>query len=306
MIDFDYQAPRTVAEAVTLLSSGNGDAKLLCGGTDILVQLREGLRQAKLVIDVKKIPELMRLENSPKTGLILGAAVPCYRIYGDATIADGYAGLADSARIIGGWQIQSRASIGGNVCNGSPAADSIPVLIAYNAVCKIVGPGGERKVPIAEFFTGPGKTVLGRGEILVALELPPQPAKSGGRYLRFIPRNEMDIAVVGVGAWVQLDAAGKTIVAGRIGLGAVAPTPLFAQEATQFLAGKPTSEETFKQAGELAKKIAKPISDMRAPAEYRTHLVGVFVARALAGACERANGKTPSFLQPHEEVKSKK
>jgi xanthine dehydrogenase FAD-binding subunit len=252
--------------------------------------LREGLRDADLVLDVKKVPELMKLDYSPQRGLRLGAGVPCYKIYGDAAIAAAYPALADAARIIGGWQIQSRASIGGNLCNSSPAADSIPALIACDARCHIAGPGGARTVPVAEFCTAPGRNVLARGELLVSLEFPPPAAHSGSRYLRFIPRNEMDIAVVGCGAWVQLDSSGKTIQAARIGLAAVAPTPVFARQASLWLAGKTATVDSLAQAGELAKKEVKPITDMRGPAEYRVHLVGVLTKRSLEGAIERARG----------------
>ena len=290
MKDFEYAAASTVDEAVSLLAARGPQAKILAGGTDILVQLREGMREADLVLDVKKIPELTEYSFSAEKGLHLGAATPCYRIYGDMKLVKAYPALADSARIIGGWQIQSRASIGGNLCNSSPAADSIPSLIALDAVCQIAGPSGRRSVPVAEFCTGPGKNVLGRGEFLTALDFAPPAPHSGSRYLRFIPRNEMDIAVVGAGVWVKLNAAGDTIEAARIGLAAVAPTPLSATEAAAWLAGKPASPETFAEAGKLARKIAKPISDMRGPAEYRVHLIGVMTERALAGAVERARG----------------
>ncbi|MEX2186937.1 MAG: xanthine dehydrogenase family protein subunit M [Pirellulales bacterium] len=288
MKDFDYAAPTTVDDAVGLLARHDGRAKLLAGGTDLIVQLREFLREADVVVDVKKIPELMNLRVESDGRLWIGAGVPCYRIYGDEKIAATRGGLVDAARIIGGWQIQSRASIGGNLCNSSPAADSIPALIAAAAVCHVAGPGGRRTVPVAEFCTAPGKNVLAAGEMLVNIELPPTAAKSASAYERFIPRNEMDIAVVGAGSWVRLDESGKSIAEARIGIGAVAPTPLLAAEASQWLAGKPATEETFVQAGELAKKIAKPISDMRGPAEYRTHLVGVLVRRTLVTAARRA------------------
>jgi carbon-monoxide dehydrogenase medium subunit len=286
--DFEYAAAATVDEAVSLLSAGGERAKVLAGGTDILVQLREGLRDADLVVDIKKVPELTRIDFQLQRGLRLGAAVPCYRIYDDPKLSAAYPALADSARIIGGWQIQSRASIGGNLCNSSPAADSIPSLIAYNAICHIAGPQGTRTVPVAEFCTGPGRNVLGRGEFLVTIELPPPDKTSGAHYLRFIPRNEMDIAVVGAAAWLRLDASGKTIEAARIALGAVAATPLFAADASAAIVDKPANEQTFNQAAELARKIARPISDMRGPAEYRVHLVGVLVKRALEKACQRA------------------
>lgn len=288
MKDFEYATAATVDEAVSLLAARGEKARILAGGTDLIVQLREGLREADLVLDIKKIPELMQMQFSPERGLRLGAAVPCYRIYGDAAVAAAYPALADAAQIIGGWQIQSRASIGGNLCNSSPAADGIPALIALRATCHIAGPQGMRTLPVEQFCTAPGRNALGRGEFLVALEFPAPIKLASSHYLRFIPRNEMDIAVVGCGAWLQLDAAGKTIQSARIGLGAVAPTPLLAIDASQWLAGKPATDETFAQAGEEARKLARPISDMRGPAEYRTHLVGVLVKRALAKAAERA------------------
>jgi carbon-monoxide dehydrogenase medium subunit len=269
--------------------AARGDrAKVLIGGTDLIVQLREGLREADLVVDVKRIPELLSLSYEGKRGLVLGAAVPCMQIYDNPAIRRDYPALTDAAHIIGGWQIQSRASIGGNLCNASPAADSIPALIAYNAVCHIAGPNGRRQVPVTEFCVSPGRNCLGRGDILTALEFRAVAPGSSAAYLRFIPRNEMDIAVVGVGSWVQLSEKGQTIAEARIGLGAVAPTPVFAQTASDWLAGKPANEETFAQAGELAKQAARPISDKRGTAEYRVHLVKVLVKRTLTIAAERA------------------
>ncbi|MBI2826962.1 MAG: xanthine dehydrogenase family protein subunit M [Planctomycetia bacterium] len=290
MKDIEYAAARSVDEAVGLLAARGDKARILAGGTDILVQLREGLRDADLIVDVKKIPELVGLSHDAKRGLRLGASTPCYRIYRDAKICAAYPALADAARIIGGWQIQSRASIGGNLCNSSPAADSIPALIAHDARCVIAGPSGRRTVPVAEFCTAPGRNVLARGELLVTLEFPPVGDGEGARYLRFIPRNEMDIAVVGAGVWVKLNAAKDTIAAARIGLAAVAPTPLPATEVGAWLAGKPATAATFAEAGDRARRLAKPISDMRSPAEYRLHIVGVLVTRALAGAVDRARG----------------
>ena len=286
--DFDYSAATTVDEAVSLLAAGGERARVLAGGTDLLVQLRERQRDADLVVDVKRIPELGQFAYDPSTGLRLGAAVPCHRIYGDADVSAAYAGLIDAASLIGGWQIQGRASVGGNLCNASPAADSIPALIAYDAVANIAGPQGQRDVSVAEFCTSPGQTVLQRGEFLVSISLPPPSPRSGAAYQRFIPRNEMDIAVVGVGARIDLADDGKTISAARIGLAAVAPTPVVAEEASAWLAGRTADEATFAEAGELAKKSARPISDLRGTAEYRTHLVGVLTRRVLAQAADRA------------------
>jgi carbon-monoxide dehydrogenase medium subunit len=214
--------------------------------------------------------------------------VPCYRIYEHGQIAAAYAALADATRIVGGWQIQSRASVGGNLCNSSPAADTIPALIALAAQCVIAGPHGERTIQVEEFCTAPGKNILGPGELLVRLVFPPPADKGGSAYERFIPRNEMDIAVVGVGSWIKLSPDGKTVERCRIGVGAVAPTPRFAAVASEWLVGKPAHTENFSQAGELAKQVASPITDMRGTSEYRTHLVGVLVKRTLLRAMERA------------------
>lgn len=288
MKDFAYAAPTSLQEATKLLQEANGSAKILAGGTDIIVQLREGMREADLVVDVKKLPELSELSFSATHGLRLGASVPCHRVYEHAQLAAAYPALVDACKIVGGWQIQSRASVGGNLCNSSPAADTIPALIAHHAYCEVIGPGGKRNVPVEQFCTGPGKNVLQKGELLVAIVFPPTLSHCSSAYERFIPRNEMDIAVVGVGSKVQLNAAGDTIEFARIGLGAIAPTPKYAQEASEWLAGKPATEASYAQAGELAKKIATPISDMRGTAEYRTHLVGVLVKRTLLKATERA------------------
>jgi carbon-monoxide dehydrogenase medium subunit len=260
----------------------------MCGGTDLLVALREGRRKAELVIDVKRIPETTELSYSPQSGLTLGAAVPCHRMYDDKAIVAAYPGLIDSAGLIGGVQIQGRASMGGNLCNASPAADSIPSLIAHHAICQIAGPNGRREMPVEEFCIAPGRTALQTGEFLVALHIPaPQPG-FGAAYLRFIPRNEMDIAVVGVGASVQLDESRSHFVSARIALGAVAPKPLFVPAAGDALAGQPVNAESIAQAAQIAQAAATPISDMRGTAEYRKHMAGVMTRRTLEKAIERA------------------
>lgn len=291
MKDIQYAAPVDLEQATSLLAQHGDQARILAGGTDILVQLSDGHRSADIIVDVKKIPELLELDYNAASGLRLGASVPCYRIYENEEVVAAYTALTDSARIIGGWQIQSRASVGGNLCNSSPAADSIPPLIALQAVAHIAGPAGRRSVPADEFCTAPGRNVLQSGELLVAITIAPPAANSGSAYLRFIPRNEMDIAVVGAASWLQLDAGGENIEQARVALGAVAPTPVFAQQASEFLAGKPATDETFVAAGELAKEVATPISDMRGTAEYRTHLVGVLTKRTLAIAARRARSE---------------
>ncbi|MGO9812691.1 MAG: FAD binding domain-containing protein [Isosphaeraceae bacterium] len=288
MSDFDYAAPTSLAQATALLEGAHGTVRVLAGGTDLIVQLREHLRDADLVVNVKRIPELMELRYDSRLGLRLGAAVPYYRIYEHAEIPATYSALADAARIVGGWQIQSRASVGGNLCNSSPAADTIPALIALRAICVIASPKGWRELDAESFCTAPGRNVLQKGEILTSILFRPHAPCSGSAYERFIPRNEMDIAVVGAGSWVKLSADGTTIEQARIALGAVAPTPLFAALASQWLAGKAATEKTLERAGELAREAAAPISDMRGTAEFRRHLVGVLTRRTLAKAVERA------------------
>lgn len=287
MRDFDYAAPTSVAEAVKLLQEHKGAARPMAGGTDLIDQVRVGRIALDLVVDVKKIAELNVLQIG-SDGLHVGAAVPCYRLYHDAMVKNLYSALTDSAAIIGGIQIQSRASIGGNLCNSGPAADSTPSLIALGAIAVITGPKGTREVPVEKFCTGPGKNVLEVGEFLVELTFPARPALSGSAYQRFIPRNEMDIAVVGVGASVVLDPTGKKFVSARIGLGAVAATPLFAEEAGKLLAGQPVSIETIQNAADAARAIASPIDDMRGTIEFRKHVTGVLVMRVVNQAVERA------------------
>jgi carbon-monoxide dehydrogenase medium subunit len=265
----------------------------MAGGTDLLVQLRAGRFDIDVIVDIKHIPETNQLSYAPVEGLTIGAAVPCCRIYEDRQIQDLYPAILDSASLIGGVAVQGRATFGGNVCNAAPSGDSLPTLIVLGASCRIFGPRGERVVPVEQFFTGPGTTVLEQGEMLVSLQVPPPSPNSGARYLRFIPRNEMDIAVVGVGAKVDLNDNLQKIVAARIALGAVAPTPVLIREAGDSLIGKTPSEETFSEAAAIAQEGARPISDMRGTIAFRQHLVSILVKRALQGAADRArsNGK---------------
>jgi carbon-monoxide dehydrogenase medium subunit len=286
--EIDYAAPASLTEAASLLAR-NG-ARALAGGTDIIVQVRENRRDLDLLVDLKNVPELNTLSFDVKEGLVLGAAVPCYRVAEHPEVRRRYPGLVDGVSLIGGVQIQSRASVGGNLCNASPAADAIPALIALGASAVIADPKGTRKtIPVEKFCTGPGRTVLGPGELLVQLQVPTPPPSSSSAYLRFIPRNEMDIAVVGAGVALVLDSR-KTCVSARIALGAVAPTPLLVPEAGDALAGSPLAEADIERAAALARAAARPISDMRGSADYRRHLVGVLVKRALRIALQRAKG----------------
>ncbi len=285
---FDYATPDSVADAVVMLSDKGKNACVLAGGTDLIVQLRENRRQTDLVVDVKRIAELNALSYDAATGLTIGAAVPCYRIYGDGEIAAAYPGLMDAARLVGGTGIQGRASLGGNLCNASPAGDTIPPMIVLSGEAEIAGPNGTRKVAVEDFCTAPGRTVLDDGEFLVSLHFPAPAPNSGAFYRRFIPRNEMDIAVVGVGASVVLSEDRSSFVSARIAVGAVAPTPLFVREAGDALAGQPVSDEAIRRAADLARDAARPISDMRGTAEYRKHLTSVLTRRVVEGAVQRA------------------
>ncbi|MGH7128457.1 MAG: FAD binding domain-containing protein [Planctomycetaceae bacterium] len=290
MRDFEYDSPTMLAEAVEIFARYNGSARALAGGTDLIDQVRTGRLAPDRLVDLKKIPELNVLEVSA-AGLRLGAAVPCYRISGHEEICRRYSALADGCRIIGGIQIQSRASVGGNLCNSGPAADSVPALIALQAIAVIQGPNGRREIPVEQFCTAPGINVLQRGELLVELRFPARPQMSGSHYRRFIPRNEMDIAVVGVGASVVLDESGERFVTARIALGAVAPTPLLAEEAGTLLAGRPVDDEIIRNAADAARQIARPIDDMRGTIEFRKHVTGVLTERVLRTAIERARSK---------------
>lgn len=295
---FDYEASASLQDALALLGRQGSAARPLAGGTDLIDQMRTGRHVPSLVVDVKKIPELNVL-SCDASGLRVGAAVPCYRFYEHADIVKSYAALADSCHIIGGVQIQSRATVGGNLCNSGPAADSTPSLIALGGVCVIASASGRREVPVDQFCTGPGKNVLQPGELLVEIRFPARPPHSGSHYRRLIPRNEMDIAVVGVAASVVLDPAGQNFQSVRIGLGAVAPTPLLATAAGDLLAGQPVDETSLGRAAEAAQNIISPITDMRGTREYRLHITGVLVRRVLQAAVARARGETVDYRPGH-------
>ncbi|MCE2457958.1 MAG: xanthine dehydrogenase family protein subunit M [Dehalococcoidia bacterium] len=282
----DYEAPTSVREAVDLLNEAGDRARPLAGGTDLLVQLRGRAYDLDLMVDVKSVPELNELTYDPDNGLTIGAAVPCYRIYGNSTVRSVYPGIVDAAQIIGGTQIQGRASLGGNLCNAAPSADSVPAMIAYNGVARIAGPNGNREVALEDFCTHVRQTVLEQGEVLVAVHFPTPAANSGANYIRFIPRNEMDIAVAGAGVSVELENG--NIRSARVTLASVAPTPLFVSEAGEAVAGKPATEETVRIASGLARDAAVPITDMRGTIEYRKHLCEVLTRRAMMTAIERA------------------
>ncbi len=284
---FDYSAPTSLADALAQLA-GHPQALLLAGGTDLLVQLRAGRKQTDLVLDIKRVPDLNSIAFDSATGLTLGAAVSCVNIYENQAIRKQYPSLAEVASIIGGTQIQGRASIGGNLCNAAPSADAVPLLIALGARARIASTGGSRDLAVEDFCTAPGKNILKQGEILVSIVIPPPQPRSGAHYLRFIPRNEMDIAVAGAGVSVVLENG--SFREARVSLASVAPTPLFVKEAGDSLRGKPVNADSIHAAAELAKAAAKPITDMRGTLEYRRHLCAVLTRRALEAAVKQAQG----------------
>lgn len=288
MHSVDYHRPLTLEACLQAFARHGGEGRALAGGTDLLPQMRAGRLTNQSVIDLKHVPDLNALRYDPEDGLTLGAAVPCYRIYGDAAISAAYPGLIDAVSMIGGIQIQGRASVGGNLCNAAPSADAVPPLIALRATCRIASVRGERELPVEDFCIAPGRNAMQPEEVLVSLHLPPPPARSGACYIRFIPRNEMDIAVAGAGVSVTLDNGAFRDA--RVALASVAPTPLLVEEAGAALRGQPVGREAVGRAAAAAKAAARPITDMRGTADYRRNLCEVLTRRALERAVERAGG----------------
>jgi CO/xanthine dehydrogenase FAD-binding subunit len=285
---FDYRAAKSVEELIFLLSEVERRVKILAGGTDLLIQLREGKTEAGLLVDIKKIPQLTSVVYNPQQGLHIGAAASCYQVCHNEAVRQHYPGLVDAISLVGGVQIQNRASIGGNLCNASPAADTIPALIVHEGRCLINGPAGKRSIAAEQFCTGPGTTILQAGEFLEAIEVPPPKDHFGAHYLRFIPRNEMDIAVVGVGVSVTLNENHSHFKTVRLALAAVAPIPLYIPEAGDMLAGKEVTPQAVQEATRFAQATIRPISDLRGTAEHRRQLSAVLTRRAFEKAIERA------------------
>lgn len=279
-----YEVPTTLAQATQLLA-GRFDAKILAGGTDLLVQMQLGLREPALVVDIKLIPELMTITLNEQ-GLRLGAAVPGAVVTDHSGINQLYPGFVEGLGLIGSSQVQGRCSAGGNLCNASPAADSVPALIANRATCNIAGPAGQRTVAVEKFNTGPASNCLASDEILVSFDLPRPSPRSSDAYLRFIPRTEMDIAVAGAAVALSLDEAG-ICTAARVVVGAVAPTALLVPAAADALIGSALDENSLNRAAAAASDAASPITDKRGTAEYRRKVVGVLVRRAAGIAKSR-------------------
>lgn len=282
----DYTAPSTVEEAVRILAGAPGIAKVLSGGTDLLVQLRSGRTKPGLIVDIKKIPGISGIRERDGA-FVIGASTPGAVIGECEALRRAWPGVVEAANLIGSTQVQGRASLAGNLCNASPAADSVPALIAARATCVIAGPNGRREVPVETIATGPGRTSLGPGEFILAFHLPKPPPRSADAYLRFIPRTEMDIAVVGAAVSLTLDPGGVCTDA-RIVLGAVAPTAILVPEASAALVGRKLDEAALAGFGEAAQRACKPIDDKRGTIEYRTKVAGVLARRTAMIAYERA------------------
>ena len=285
MSETTYEAPATLADAVALLARG-GTARVLAGGTDLLVQMRGGRVRPECLVDIKGIPELRTLA-ADNGGFRVGAAVTCMELIEHAAFCAAWPGVADAVKLIGSVQVKGRATLGGNLCNASPAADSVPALIAADAVAKIAGPGGTREERVENFAVGPGRTCLAPGEILAWFRFPARAPRSGDAYLRFTPRTEMDIAVVGVGVNLALDERGICTSA-RVSLGAVAERALLVPEAAQALVGTAVDAPALERLAAAASAACRPIDDKRGTRVFRTRIAGVLARRAAAVALDRA------------------
>ncbi len=284
-----YEAPTTTKEAATLMAKAKGRAFLLAGGTDLLVRMKSGMIEPDLVVDIKRIAATQSITRTA-AGFRIGAAVPTAAMGENAALKKAWPGVVEAANLIGSDQIQSRCTIVGNLCNASPAADSVPAMIAARAKAAIVGPRGRRTVAVEEVVTGPGVTSLKKGEIVEAITLPRRPPKSGDAYLRFIPRTEMDIAVVSAGVSLTLGAKG-VVKQARVALGAVAPTVVLVPDAAKAIIGTKLESDALAKLAAACEAACSPIDDMRGTIEFRTDVAGVLARRAAKIAYQRAGGK---------------
>jgi carbon-monoxide dehydrogenase medium subunit len=289
MPSLSFTAPTTVDDAINALARAPGLAKPLAGGTDLLVQMRSGRMRPEVIVDIKRIPDLIGIRETGDS-FVIGAATPGVMLSEHEAFSSAWPGIVEGVDLIGSQQIQGRASLVGNLCNASPAADSVPALICARAVTVIAGPDGRREAPVEAIVTGPGQTSLKKGEFIVEFRVPKPEPRQSDAYLRFIPRTEMDIAVVGCGVNVTLDAAGLCTDA-RVVLGAVAPTQLIVDDAAQALKGHRLNDDTLSRLDAAAQRACKPINDKRGTIEYRTKVAGVLARRAAAIAFERAAGR---------------
>ena len=284
---FAYHAPKSLAETVAVLEREGPGGRVIAGGTDLLVQAKERGAVPAYVVSLKDVAELASLTYDPTHGLSIGARVPLADVASNGDVRAHYAALATGASLVGSYQIQNRGTVGGNVCNAAPSADTAPGLLVAGAVATIQGPNGTRQVAIEDFFVGPGRTSLAPGEVLVAIHLPAQATGTGSAYERYTPRQEMDIAVAGVAARVVLSSDGR-ITNLRIALGAVGPTPFRAKSAESRATGQLPDDNTIREVAELAANEARPISDQRGSATYRRRLVEVLTRRTVSAAIAQA------------------
>jgi CO/xanthine dehydrogenase FAD-binding subunit len=287
MSEIEFKAAKSVKEAVKFMAAAKGKGHILAGGTDLLVQMKSGLRSPGVIIDVKHIPEMTSIVEK-KGGFVIGAATPAAVLGEHKKLKKAWPGVIEAANLIGSTQVQGRASMGGNLCNASPAADSVPALVAAGCLVNLQGPKGKRTIPVEKFNAGPGKTTLKPGEILVSMTLPARPKNSSDAYRRLIPRTEMDIAVVGMG--VSLTMKGDTCVAARVGLGAVAPTVLRVEKAEKALVGSKLDDKALDAAAAACSAACKPIDDKRGTIKYRTKIAGVLLKRVATIARDRVKG----------------
>lgn len=284
-----YESPTNTREAVALMAGEKGAAYLLAGGTDLLVRMRGAFIDPDLVVDIKRITGIREIREK-SSGFSIGAGVPCAMLGRNKALVMAWPGVVEAAQLIGSDQIQGRCTIAGNLCNASPAADSVPALVAAKAKAVVVGPGGRRQVPVEQIVTGPGKTSLGKGDIVTAIVLPNRPAKSGDAYLRFIPRSEMDIAVCSAG--VSLELGPRNVVKrARVALGAVAPTVVLVPKAARAIVGTRCENDALLQLAAACEAACSPIDDKRGTVEFRTEVAGVLARRAALIAYDRARGK---------------
>ncbi len=286
MHEMRFEAPKTLEAAVALLSGANGQARVLAGGTDLLIHMRGGRVKPELLVDIKGIPEMTSI-IAEDGGFRFGAAVSSMELLEHEAFAKAWPGVTEAAGLIGSTQIKGRATVGGNLCNASPAADSVPAMIAAGALASIMGPGGRRDARVEDICTGPGKTSLAKGEIVASFLLPKRPPRSGDAYLRFIPRTEMDIAVVGAGINLTLDESGVCSHA-RVSLGAVAERALLVPDAAAALIGTAVDAEALKCLAAAVSAACRPIDDKRGTKEYRIKVAGVMARRAAEIALDRA------------------
>ena len=284
-----YERPTTMKQASVLLTKEKGSAYVLAGGTDLLVRMRTGFIEPDLVVDIKRIPATREIASAAG-GFKIGAAVSGAELGEHAKLKKAWPGVVEAANLIGSKQVQGRCTMTGNLCNASPAADSVPALVAAGAKAVIVGPKGKRTIPVEQVPVAPGKTSLKKGEIVESILLPKRPPRSGDAYLRFIPRTEMDIAVVGVGVSVTLDAKGVCTDA-RVSLGAVAPTVLLVPDAAKALIGTKMDKKALDALAAACSAACRPIDDKRGTREYRIKVAGVLARRAAQIARKRAGGK---------------